>query len=240
MNRIHRTEGLKGLLIVLTLSAVVPAQAGPVAPLTPLVAGQSAKASDVMGNFNKIVTTVNANDTRLTNVETTKQDIVSGACPAGSAIRAIAANGTVTCQNSGGTVGFASVPSIVGMARDSTIATNQTNVGFIGRYMVTAGSDFLVAPISLPHNATVTAFSFSCVRNNAASCSGFLFRDDSTQLASVSISAQAATIQTATTTSISSPVIDNQNFGYWVYMSINGTAGTAILPIRATVTYTMP
>jgi hypothetical protein len=231
------------LFAALTFAAGIPgALAGPVGPLTPLTAGTPAKASDVNGNFSTIVTTVNANDTRLTTVETTKQNIVSGTCTAGNAIRAIAANGTVTCQSTGGSVGFASVAAIAGIIRNTAVATNQVNVaGSVGRFQSSgAGGEYLVVPIALPHGATVSAFSFTCVRNNAALCDGYLYRDDSTQLATVNIGAQAATVQTATTTTIASPVVDNQNFGYWVYMAVNGTAGSGITPIRATVTYTLP
>jgi hypothetical protein len=235
------------LFSALALAIAIPAAlAAPVGPLIPLVAGQPAKASDVNGNFSTIVTTVNANDTRLTTVETNKQNIVTGSCSAGSAIRAIAANGTVTCQNAGGNVGFASVAAVVGVPRFPTTTTSQGNgpAGEVGRYS-SSGSDFLVAPMVLPHGATVTTFSLSCLRNNAASCFGYLYRTDGNAVAVVNIAAQAATVQTVTTTSIStSPsgiaVVDNQNFSYWLYMEVNGTAGSAIMPVRGTVTYTLP
>ncbi len=237
------------LLSALAVAVVSPAaQAAPVGPLIPLVAGQPAKASDVNGNFSTIVTTVNANDTRLTTVETNKQNIVTGTCPAGSAIRAVAANGTVTCQSAGGSIGIASVNTIVGVPLSSTTTTAVCLIfcSANGRYQSNAGSDFLVAPIVLPHGATITAFSFSCFCNNAVGGSGFLFRDDINILASANITAlSSTTVQTASTTAINttpanSPVVDNQNFSYFVLWSINGTAGSNIMPVRATVTYTLP
>jgi hypothetical protein len=240
---------LTSLFSALTLAAAIPeALAAPVGPLTTLTAGTPARASDVNGNFSTIVTTVNANDTRLTTVETNKQNIVTGICPAGSAIRAVAANGTVTCQSTGGTVGVASINAIVGVPLTST---TQTGVCLIfcnanGRYQSSAGSDYLVAPIILPNGATITAFSFSCFCNNAAGGSGFLFRDDINILASTNITTlSSTTVQTASTTAINttpanSPLVDNQNFSYFVLWSINGTAGSNIMPVRATVTYTLP
>lgn len=233
---------LQFALLLTALAAAIPsALAAPVGPLTPLVAGQPAKASDVNGNFSTIVTTVNANDTRLTTVETNKQNIVTGTCTAGSAIRAIAANGTVTCQSAGGSIGITSVSSTVGVPIASTTPTNISFGSSIGRYQTSGSSDFLVVPLVLPHGATMTAFSFSCIRNNAASCTAFLARDDGLFLVTaLGVPAQQATIQTVTTTTISNPVVDNQNFSYWVYMSVNGTATTGIVPIRASVTYTLP
>lgn len=241
------TLNFASLFAALALAAEIPAAlAAPVGPLTPLIAGQPAKASDVNGNFTTIVTTVNANDTRLTTVETNKQNIVTGACAAGTAIRAIAANGTVTCQNAGGNVGFASVNAVVGVPETSSTGTVLgVSGGAIGRYQTSAGADFLAVPIVLPQGATITTFSFSCFRNNAASCSAFLYRDDINLIATVSIGALAGTPQTATTTAISTTpsgvaVVDNQNFSYLILMSMSGTATTNIMPIRATVTYTAP
>lgn len=51
------------------------------------VPGTPATAADVNQNFSATATSVNS-----------KQDRVSGTCPAGQAIRSVAANGTVTCE----------------------------------------------------------------------------------------------------------------------------------------------
>jgi hypothetical protein len=245
MTTFATTLNPRPLFAALTLAAgFTAAVAAPVAPLTPLVAGQPAKASDVNGNFTTIVTTVNANDTRLTNVETSKQNIVTQNCPQGSAIRAIAANGTVTCQNSGGSVGFASVAAMIAFPRTipGTNVTQTSIGGGLGKSAsLPAGVEYIVAPIVLPHGATVTSFSFSCYHNSSASnCDGYLYRSDGNELAFVSISALSTTIQTASTTTITGALVDNQSFGYWVYMLVNGTAGANITPMQASVTYTMP
>jgi hypothetical protein len=237
------------LLAGIALAAITAvAHAAPVGQLTTFSAGQPAKAADVNANFNTITATVNANDTRLTNVETDKQNLVTGNCPVGSAIRAIAANGSVTCQNAGGTVGVASVNSIVGVPLVTGTTTGVCLIFCLanGRYQSSGGSDFLVAPIVLPQGATITAFSFSCFCNHANGEFAILFRDDDVGIANTSISTVSSTvIQTASTTAIStSPagvqVVDNQNFSYFVLWSIDGTAGSNIMPVRATVTYTLP
>jgi hypothetical protein len=245
MTRIWNALTLKFILSGIVLAAgVSAAHAAPVGPVTTFTAGTPAKASDVNGNFTTIVTTVNANDTRLTTVETNKQNIVTGACPAGSAIRAIAANGTVTCQNSGGNVGFASVHSAAGVPLNIPGTTTAVCVIFcnaFGRFQTGGSNDFLAMPVSLPQGATITALSFSCFCNNAAGSSVLLLRDDSI-IASASISTVSTTIQTASTTTITAntTVVDNQNFGYVILMSMNTAAGGNITPTHATVTYTMP
>jgi len=64
--------------------------------------GTTAKAADVNANFTAMQTVVNAHDTRLTADETTlsgKQNLVTGTCTVGTAVTAIAANGSVTCAN---------------------------------------------------------------------------------------------------------------------------------------------
>jgi hypothetical protein len=260
MNRLSGTLTLNSVLSGLALAGFVSVgQAAPVGPLTTFTAGTPAKATEVNGNFTTIVNTVNAHDARLTTVETNKQNIVSGTCPAGSAIRAIAANGTVTCQNSGGTVGFVSVAAITGVPQNSATPTQVCDVicviisgifggnAAFGRFQsaVAGGPDLLLVPISLPHGATVTAFSFTCFRNTATNCGASLTRDDGNVIANVATVAQATTKQTASAPSIAtSPTgiaqVDNSNFSYFVSMSIDGTAGLALTPIRATVTYTMP
>jgi hypothetical protein len=221
-------------------------QAAPVGPLTTFTAGTPAKATEVNGNFTTIVNTVNANDARLTTVETNKQNLVFGTCPTGSAIRAVAANGTVTCQNAGGNVGFTSVSSAAGVPVLSTTPTQLCIIfcGAFGRFQsASAGSSFLAVPISLPHGATITAFSYSCFCNDPVGSTAFILRDDNF-LVNLSITSVSNTVQTVTTTDFSGvapglTVVDN-HFSYAVLMSIDGTATSNIIPVRATVTYTMP
>ena len=75
--------------------------AGSVTIPNTFVAGHTAKASEVNANFSAVKSAVdgNANDI-ATNVHDigTKQNRVSGSCAAGSSIREIAADGTVTCE----------------------------------------------------------------------------------------------------------------------------------------------
>jgi len=232
------------------LSAIVlgivasAAQAAPVGPLTTFSAGTPAKASQVNGNFTTIVNTVNANDTRLTTVETNKQNIVTGNCASGSAIRAIAANGTVTCQSTGGSVGFVSVNSISAVPISPTTSTAACFLfcSPIGRYQTApTGIGFLFAPITLPHGATITAFSFTCFCNDGAGSLAILLRDD-TSIASATIAQASSTVQAQSTTTITAgtEVVDNQNHTYIVLWETNGTAGSNIIPVNATVTYKLP
>ena len=249
MARIEKAT-LKVILSGIVLAAAIgDASAAPVGPLTTFSAGQPAKAADVNGNFTTIVNTVNANDTRLTTVETNKQNIVIGpGCPQGSAIRVLAANGAVTCQSTGGNVGFASVNAIVAVpipflgpipAITGCILCNPNGA------FSTSGNGFIAAPIVLPQGATITGFSFSCVCNDAAGGSAFLFRDDFTSIANASITTLATTVQTASAPTISTTpagiqVVHNESFAYFVLWSVNGTAGSNIQPVRATVIYSMP
>jgi len=245
MTRIDFALTLRVILSGIALAAgVSAASAAPVAPLTTFTAGKAAKASEVNGNFTTIVNTVNANDARLTTVETNKQNLVSGSCPQGSAIRAIAANGiTVTCQSTGGNVGFASVNSVSAVPIDSTTTTSICIIfcSPIGRFQTSSGGGFLFAPISLPHGATITALSFSCLCNNSAGSSAILFREDSA-VASVNITTISATVQNLSTTTITAgtELVDNQNHAYLILWTTNGTAGSSIIPVNAIVTYTLP
>lgn len=137
--------------------------------------------------------------------------------------------------------GYVSVSAITAVPRNSTFETNQANVGSaIGRYAVTAGTEYLLAPLFLPDGATITSFSFTCYDNDATyNSSAYLYRDDSTTAAQVvSTSSSSTTLQTVTTTNINYPSVDNSLYGYFVYMGINGTAGSDLVPIRVVVEYT--
>jgi hypothetical protein len=247
MAEIEKSATLKLILSGIALATGIgAANAAPVGPLKTFSAGTPAKAADVNGNFTTIVNTVNANDARLTTVETNKQNILAGGgCTTGSAIRTIAPNGTVTCQSTGGNVGFTSVSSAAGVPNASTVQTSLCIIfcNAFGRFQTSAGSSFLVVPIQLPHGATITAFSYSCFCNDAVGSTAFILRDDNF-IVNVAISTVSTTIQTATTTDFTgapagTTLVDG-HFSYSVLMSIDGTATSNIIPVRATVTYTMP
>ena len=248
MGKIENSATFKLILSGIVLATGIgTANAAPVGPLKSFSAGTPAKAADVNGNFTTIVNTVNANDARLTTVETNKQNVLlnGGGCPAGSAIRLIAANGGVTCQSTGGNVGFASVSSASGVPASSSTVTSLCIIfcNAFGRFQSAAGSGLLVVPIQLPHGATITAFSYSCFCNDAVGSTAFFLRDDNF-IVTLGISAVANSIQTVTTTDFSgapagTTLVDN-HFSYAVLMTIDGTAQSNIIPVRATVTYTMP
>jgi len=61
---------LRFLAITALFACVIhTGHAGPVEPLTPFATGQTAKASEVNGNFNKVKTAVDSNDLRITVLE---------------------------------------------------------------------------------------------------------------------------------------------------------------------------
>lgn len=100
------------LLILIALNVVAlgigPALAGDVQNIIDFTQNTPAKAADVNSNFDEVETAVNDNDSRITTnasgVSTNataiqgKQNRVSDSCAAGESIRAIAADGSVTCE----------------------------------------------------------------------------------------------------------------------------------------------
>lgn len=232
----------------------LPAAAGPVNGLTSFTAGTPARAAEVNGNFTAVKTAVDDNDARITaNTQalTAKQERVSGACNAGSAIRQVNADGTVVCQNAGGTTGFASVSAVVGVVSPNSVVTSVgiNPSGFNdaeGRYAMNGTLTFMVAPIALPHGATITSFTLICYDNDPGGiCNARL--NDGRLLMSVATSGEDATAyQTVTTNTFldtvspSRKVVDNQNRAYYVYFSVNGAVGIYHMPIRAVVGYTLP
>jgi len=98
----------------------------------------------------------------------------------------------------------------------------------------------LTVPIQLPDGATITAFT-AVICDNTASYGDdvYLYRSDSTVIAHTRTSvAEASTtpFTKTTTTIISSEVVDNSQYSYYLYMEIHGTAGSDLIPISGIVT----
>ncbi len=136
-----------------------------------------------------------------------------------------------------------SVSSMGGIPRTSSVATEQGTScsNAIGRYTTSGTSEFMTVPIELPDGATITALT-AVICDNTSSYSGsmYLYRSDSVSIASTGTSvAEASTTPfTKTTTTISSgrEVVDNSQYAYFLYMEINGSAGSALSPISGIVT----
>lgn len=87
---------MKNLFIVLSASLLTTsAIAGPLTIPHEFESGTPARASEVNENFDAVKVEVDDNNQRID----TKQNIVSGTCAEGSAIRAIATDGSVECQS---------------------------------------------------------------------------------------------------------------------------------------------
>ncbi len=259
--------GLAALSLLLSSAAI----AGPLTVPNTFSSGGTARAGEVNDNFAAVKTEVDDNDGRITTNATaiaTKQNTVTGVCPAGQSIREINEDGTVTCEvdtvisytaGSGlaltGTTfslpsenNVVSVSSLSGVPRNSTYATAQTSsacADVIGRYGNDggAGLEYLVVPIQIPHNATVTEFKFIVCDNDAAfGTTAFLYRSNGSALASTGTTSveMSTTVFTKSTTAIISAVIDNQNYSYYVYLPVRGASGINIVPISAVVSYTLP
>lgn len=94
---------------LLLLGAAAATRAGQVSIPNAFTAGTPARAGEVNANFSAIAAEVNDNDARIDGLTTRadgtdaalsgKQNRVSGTCPAGSSIRTILSDGTVTCEN---------------------------------------------------------------------------------------------------------------------------------------------
>ncbi|VAW62866.1 hypothetical protein MNBD_GAMMA09-1471 [hydrothermal vent metagenome] len=140
--------------------------------------------------------------------------------------------------------GIYSVSALVGIPRNTACPTNQQSVGGnnVGRSAddVNCGQDALLAPVSLPDGATITAFRCTVYdADNARDSSCFLINDLVAVMAQVSTTGSSG-IQTVATTNINGAVIDNSSSSYIVAMDIDGSAITTLVPIRAVIEYTLP
>ena len=169
-----------------------------------------------------------------------KQERIRGTCAPGSAIRLVAADGTVTCQRL--PRGVASVSALAGVPRVSSTATSQASVpGGVGRYQVSGEDDFLVVPVPLPDGAVVTGFSYIYWDTDARiDGAAYLYRSDDTVMAGVQTREAKEKVRIATTEEIHGGRVDANAHAYFVYMQLSAQAGPALMPIAATVTYRLP
>jgi len=177
---------------------------------------------------------------RTTELIASKQDRITGACAPGSAIRLVAADGTVVCQRL--PRGVVSVSALSGLPRVSTTETAQGTVpGGVGRYQTEGDDDFLVVPIALPDGAIITALSYTYWDTHARyDGAAYLYRSDDAVLAGTRTEGAKEEIRVAETEAVQSRKVDNAGFSYFVYMQLSADAGSALMPISASVSYRLP
>jgi hypothetical protein len=140
--------------------------------------------------------------------------------------------------------GYVSVSAITAVPWDSTFETNVVLLGEngIGRYAVSPGHHYLIAPVFIPDGATIISLSYTCYDNAASyDSSVILYRDGTEGLIAevVSTSSSSTTAQTVSTTDIINPIVDNSLYGYHVHMEIDGSAGANLAPIRVVIEYAL-
>jgi hypothetical protein len=135
------------------------------------------------------------------------------------------------------------VSSLGGIPRDSELRTGiSSNCGELGRYANGSyGVEFLTVPLQLPDGATIVSFTgLMCDTRNDYLAEMLLKRSDNHNIAQVmtgvSETSTSPLAKTDTTILEGAEIVDNSKYSYFVYMSINGNAGSAIYPVSAIVT----
>ncbi len=136
-----------------------------------------------------------------------------------------------------------SVISLGAVTRSSVYETDQTTGGICGYIVRTAtpsmGEGYIVAPIQLPDKATITSFTgLMCDNSNLTNMSMELFRSDGHFLTAVGTHGLgiSTTAYKRTTDTINEPVVDNANYAYFIYMSVDGIDAQNAYPISAHIT----
>ena len=169
-----------------------------------------------------------------------KQARITGTCAPGSAIRVIGEDGRVSCQHL--PRGILSVAAMAGVPLLGTSRTEPGSVpGGVGRFQSGGESDFLVVPIALPEGVLVTSFSYVFYDASETIDGGaWLYRSDNVEMAAVSTRGAASEVREETTERIRLGKVDAAHFAYFVYFQISPSAGKALMPISASVTYKLP
>ncbi len=111
--------------------------------------------------------------------------------------------------------------------------------GHTGMVASSGENTFINVPLQLPDNATITSFSgLFCMNENTNVFGMFLMRSDGIKLAQVWAPRNSAstTPQKDTDNSIISPLVDNENYAYYVSMGLKSDGGVNKYPISAHIT----
>jgi hypothetical protein len=139
--------------------------------------------------------------------------------------------------------GYVSVAAVAaGAQHPASTSTDIANIGGSqGRYMTAGVSDSLVAPVQLPHGATITQVTYVCYDNDATySSNAYLVHVANTNysiVASVSTAGQDPNNQVISSGALSIAV-DNSVDAYYVLMQMYTGAGTNLIPVRFIIQYT--
>ena len=170
----------------------------------------------------------------------TRQARVTGTCAPGSAIRVIAPDGSVACQRL--PRGVVSVAALAGVPRLSSTVTSQGSVpGAVGRFQERGGDDFLVVPVALPDGAVVTGFTYVFFdADEAVDGVAYLYRSDDQPMAAATTSGAADAVRVVSTEEVELRRVDATRYAYFVYFQLSAAAGANLLPISASVAYRLP
>ena len=138
--------------------------------------------------------------------------------------------------------GYVSVSANAAVPQYSTTATSQGNAGGgVGRYTTSGGLSYLIAPIQIPHGATITSFIYKVYDNTPIHYSrAYLYTSvtGSSVVTVASSSAGASSAMQTITSGTLNYVVNNSNNSYFIYFGVNGIAGSSLVPIAAIVQYT--
>ena len=212
--------------------AAASAWAGPISGLTTFVSGTPAKAADINGNFTIIRNAGNDTDTRVTNVEANR------VLKTGDTM-----SGTLTVP----ALAYA-VPKVAFWTVPGRAFIHDTGNGFAKCFPDTlswngTGAPVFRAPVTLPHGATITGVTYHYWKSPSATDNstftlnriGIPATGNVSQMATLTSSAVNHT--SVTTNTVTNPVIDNQNFSYYMVVSLGSAAGTHCVD-AATIKYT--
>jgi hypothetical protein len=135
-----------------------------------------------------------------------------------------------------------SVSALTAVPRSSATGTAQGSVpGGVGRYQTSGEDDWLVAPVDLPDGAIVTGFAYVFWDTDpSVDGAAYLYRSDDAPIAAVKTQGAEREVRIVETDQVKERKVDATAFGYFVYFQVSAKAGSALMPIAASVSYRLP
>lgn len=191
---------------------------------------------------------ITALQTSTSQLQTDKQNTVTGTCPSGEAIRAINSDGTVACQKAQLSGAVAVSPPAFGNIVDNASAA--CNFNRLGNLVLRGSSNYCeaVAPLTLPHNVKLSSLSCGLLDNHGgtgttlavglvrANHSAVISDQLFTLNSQVGDSPQIQTLLTSDTI-FGKDIVDNINYHYYLRLFFTTAAASwdAVNGISTTV-----
>jgi|LSQX01.3.fsa_nt_gb hypothetical protein len=110
---------------------------------------------------------------------------------------------------------------------------------YISSFLYNPSNEYssLVAPLNLPHGATITKVTLYYLDNTSSNMGLYLVREEANDKVYMAYTSSNNSSKNASDSSINSPIVDNQSYSYYLMLGIDAGWGTDLLLTNVRIDY---